>query len=101
MADSPLFASKKCPFCLQWSIWQQLPDDRCEHCGNLLDPQAEKSAIAREELANQKMSSVILMEINPEDGPVKRFFKTIVRGGQLAFAAILSFIMWVVAAVAG
>ncbi|WP_262895139.1 hypothetical protein [Hymenobacter jeongseonensis] len=41
------------------------------------------------------------MEINPEDAPLTRFLKTIVRGGQLAFAAILSFIMWVVAAVAG
>jgi predicted amidophosphoribosyltransferase len=101
MPESPLLASKKCPFCHQWSTWQQRPDDRCEHCGNLLDPQAKKSATARDELANQKMPSVILMEINPEDGPLKRFFKTIVRGGQLAFAAIMTFIMWVVAAVAG
>ncbi|WP_426060986.1 hypothetical protein [Hymenobacter sp. B1770] len=101
MSESPPLASKKCPNCHQWSIWQQSPNDRCEHCGELLDPQAQKSAVAREKLANQKMPSVVLMEINPEDGPIKRFFKTIVRGGQLAFAAILSFIVWVVAVVAG
>ena len=82
-------------------MWRQQPDDRCEHCGELLDLQAKKSADAREKLANQKTPSVILMEINPEDGPVLRFLKTMVRGGQLAFAAIMTFILWVVAAVAG
>lgn len=101
MPDSSLFASKKCPVCQQWSAWQQRPDDRCEHCGALLDPRALESAVAREALANQKTSSVILMEIKPTDGPVVRFFKTIVRGGQLAFAAIVTFILWLVAAVAG
>ncbi|MFC7670248.1 hypothetical protein ACFQT0_24925 [Hymenobacter humi] len=64
-------------------------------------PPGQKSADAREKLANQKTPSVILMEINAEDGPVLRFFKTIVRGGQLAFAAIMTFILWLVAAAAG
>ena len=82
-------------------MWRQQPDDRCEHCGELLDPQAKKSADAREKQATQKTPSVILMEINPEDGPVLRFFKTIIRGGQLAFAAIMTFILWLVAAAAG
>ena len=82
-------------------MWRQQPDDRCEHCGELLDPQAKKSADAHEKQATQKTPSVILMEINPEDGPVLRFLKTMVRGGQLAFAAIMTFILWLVAAAAG
>jgi hypothetical protein len=101
MPEAFSFASKKCPHCQQWSMWRQQPDDRCEHCGELLDPRAKKNAEARELLANQKTPSVILMEINPEDGPVLRFFKTIVRGGQLAFAAIITFILWVVTALVG
>lgn len=101
MADSPLLASKKCLHCQQWSTWHHSPDDRCEHCGELLDARAQQSAIERAELENQKTSSLILMEIEPEDKGAKRFFKTIVRGGQLAFAAILSFIVWVVTVAAG
>lgn len=101
MADTPLLASKKCPHCQQWSTWHHNPEDRCEHCGGLLDPRARQSAIQRAELESQKTSSVILMEITDEDKGAKRFFKTIVRGGQLAFAAILSFIVWVVTVVAG
>lgn len=38
------------------------------------------------------------MEIKPEDGGVLRFFKTIVRGGQLLFIAIIGFIVWLVTA---
>lgn len=101
MVDTPLLASKKCPHCQQWSTWQHSPNDRCEHCGELLDPRAQQSAIQRTELENQKTSSFILMEIKPDDKGVARFFKTIIRGGQLAFAAILSFIIWLVTVAAG
>lgn len=100
MATPAPQSSKKCPNCQQWSVWQLQPTDHCEHCGALLDPRALKNAEAREELANQKMPSVLLVEINPEDGPVTRFFKTIVRGGQLLFAAIMAFLVWLVTAVA-
>jgi predicted amidophosphoribosyltransferase len=101
MSDTPLLSTKKCPHCQQWSPWQQRPADRCAHCGELLDPQAHQSDLAREETAQQKMPSVLLVEIKPEDGAVMRFFKTIVRGGQLAFAAILGFIVWVVTVLVG
>jgi hypothetical protein len=101
MADSPLFASKKCPHCQRWSAWQHTPDDRCEHCGELLDPRAQQSAIEREELEQQKMPPMFLIEIKPDDSAVVRFFKSIILGGQLAFAAILSFIIWLVTLAAG
>ncbi|GAB3845991.1 hypothetical protein GCM10028822_05330 [Hymenobacter terrigena] len=101
MPDTPLFSSKKCPECQQWSTWEQHPDDRCTHCGALLDPQAQRSALAREELANQPMPAFALLEIKADDRAVVRFFKTIIRGGQLAFAALLAFIVWVVTLLAG
>ena len=94
MPDTPLFSSKKCPHCQQWSGWQQRPNDRCEHCGELLDPQAQCSVLAREELAKQQMPSILLIEVKPDDGAVVRFLKTIIRGGQLAFGAILAFLVW-------
>ena len=97
----PLLSTKKCPSCQQWSAWQQSPDDRCQYCGELLDARAQQSAINREKVANQKMPSVMLLEIKPDDGAVVRFFKRIVRGGQLAFAAIVAFIVWLVTVLVG
>ncbi|WP_262888640.1 hypothetical protein [Hymenobacter sp. HDW8] len=44
---------------------------------------------------------MFLIEIKPDDNAAVRFFKTIVRGGQFAFAAILSFIIWLVTLAAG
>lgn len=97
----PLLSTKKCPHCQQWSSWQQGPGDHCEHCGELLDPRAQQSAINRQKAANQKMPSVMLIEIKPDDGLVVRFFKHIVRGGQLTFAAIIAFIVWLVTVLVG
>ncbi|GAA3933083.1 hypothetical protein [Hymenobacter algoricola] len=95
------FASKKCPHCSQWSAWQQQPDDRCAHCQQLLDPQAQRRAQEQEALARQPVSSFMLIEIKPTDGAGVRFLKYLVRGGQLAFAAIMAFLLWFVTILAG
>lgn len=97
----PLLSAKKCPSCQQWSRWQLDPNDCCTHCGELLDPQAQYSAIEREKRANQKMPAVLLIEIEPNDSAVVHFFKTIIRGGQMLFAAIVAFLVWFVTIVAG
>jgi predicted amidophosphoribosyltransferase len=96
-----LFSSKKCPHCDQWSAWQQLADDRCEHCHELLDPQAQHRLDEQEQVAQQPISQFMLIEIKPTDGAVARFFKYLVRGGQLAFAALMAFLLWVITALAG
>jgi predicted amidophosphoribosyltransferase len=101
MNSPPLSSSKKCPHCQQWSIWQQSPYDHCEHCGELLDPRAQQSAVDREQASRQKMPAAFLVEIKPEDGALVRFLKTVIRGGQLFFAAILAFIVWLVTVIAG
>ena len=91
-----LFASKKCPVCGQWSVWQQHDDDRCEHCGELLNPQASAQAAELERLAREPVPQFMLIEIKPTDGSLLRGLKYVARGGQLAFAAIMAFILWVV-----
>jgi hypothetical protein len=97
---NPLYASKKCPHCGLWSSWQQQPDDRCEHCQQLLDPQARHRVEEQERIAQQPVSQFMLIEIKPTDGAVLRFFKYLVRGGQLAFGAFMAFMIWLVTAMA-
>jgi predicted amidophosphoribosyltransferase len=97
----PLLSTKKCPNCQQWSVWQQRSSDSCEHCGELLDPRGQQSALEREKATNQKMYSVLLIEIKPDDSALVRFFKTIIRGGQLLFAALMAFMVWLVTLAAG
>lgn len=99
MADKNLVSTKKCPSCQQWSHWQQQAADRCEHCGELLDPRAQGEA--QQQAATEHLRGGIqLVAINPEDGGLLRFFKTIVRGGQLLFIAIIGFVVWLVTALA-
>lgn len=93
--------SKKCPHCQQWSAWQLRADDRCEHCGQLLDPRAYQSQLLQAERASQKPPALLLVEVSPTDRGLKRLFKTIVRNGQLAFAAIMTFFVWLATIVVG
>ncbi|TGE16418.1 hypothetical protein [Hymenobacter elongatus] len=102
MTDAtPLSASKKCPHCGFWSPWQQQSDDACQRCGQLLDPVRNRSEQAREKEAQAPLPQFLLIELKPEDGPITRFFKHIARGGQLAFAATVSFILWVITLLVG
>jgi hypothetical protein len=99
MAGEKLISTKKCLACQQWSHWQQQAADRCEHCGELLDPRAQNEAQQQAATEHQR-GGIQLIEIKPEDGGAIRFFKTIVRGGQLLFIAIIGFIVWLVTAMA-
>ncbi|RSK44567.1 hypothetical protein [Hymenobacter perfusus] len=96
-----LEATKKCPACGYWSNWQQLTTDQCERCGQLLDPQRLRSEQEREALAQRPVSSLMLIEIKPDDKPLVRFFKHLIRGGQLAFGALMAFVLWLVTILAG
>lgn len=99
--DSLLSATKKCPACGFWSSWQQRPEDRCERCGQLLDPQRLRSEQARQKQADEPLPSFMQIQIGPDDSPTVRFFKQIIRGGQLAFAAVVSFMVWFLTLLAG
>ena len=102
MDESDMVSTKKCPFCQQWSEWDMQPDDRCTHCGKLLDPQANNRA--RQEAANaheKAASKVRLIQIHPDDSAIVRLLKWIGRGGQLLFIALLSVFIWVATIAAG
>ena len=60
-----------------------------------------RSEQERETLANEPLPSFMRIEIKPSDGPTLRFLKHIIRGGQLAFGAMVSFLLWFIALLAG
>ncbi|GAA4352471.1 hypothetical protein GCM10023185_12190 [Hymenobacter saemangeumensis] len=97
----PADATKKCPHCGQWTRWQQQPTDRCEHCGQVLEPYRAASDEERRKLEEKQDYNPILIEIQPDDSAVVRFFKHIIRGGQMAFAALVAFVVWLVTVIAG
>ena len=92
---------KRCPNCGQWSGHHQQPDDRCEHCGQLLDPQAVAKNEALEKAWKWELDKTVLVNIDPDEPWLLRMLKYGMRGGQIVFAAILSFILWLVAVLAG
>ena len=96
-------ATKKCPHCQQWSAWHHQVTDRCEHCQGLLDPKAHQRVLDQDtrEEAEKKQFNVVLIEILPTDSAFTKFWKRIVQGFQLTFMAILSFILWLIALLAG
>ena len=96
-------SSRKCATCGQWSGWKQQPEDRCEHCDAILDPQGLKARHEQEEEAfRQKQNiNIALIEIFPYDSTLTRFGKRIVQGFQLTLMAIISFIIWLVTVLAG
>ena len=96
-------STRKCPACGKWSDWNQNPDDLCQHCGAVLDPQGVRARQLQEEEAfrQQKNINIALIEIYPYDSAFTRFWKRIVQGFQLTLMAIISFIIWVVTVLAG
>ncbi|MFT2011079.1 hypothetical protein ACMA1I_20585 [Pontibacter sp. 13R65] len=96
-------SSRKCPVCGQWSQWNQNPTDRCEHCQSILDPIAVSREQAREERRQEesKRFSVDFIKIDPEDPWYLSLFKRVGLGIQITFAAIISFILWLIAFLAG
>ncbi|UOR06352.1 hypothetical protein MUN82_04470 [Hymenobacter aerilatus] len=92
--------TKKCPHCQEWSAWNQRPNDRCEHCGEFLDPRAQKRLEEQQQKAKQP-DQPTFFEIQPDDNVVVRFFKRMGRVGQVVFGAILAFFIAVVTFAAG
>ncbi|MCC3160258.1 hypothetical protein LJ737_23680 [Hymenobacter sp. 15J16-1T3B] len=101
MERPPLMASKRCPHCGQWSAHQHQPDDRCEHCQELLDPFGPERAAQMEKAWKWELPPMMLLPIPPTDPAWLRGLKYLVRGGQLLFAATVSFIVWFLTTLAG
>jgi hypothetical protein len=102
MASSDFKPSKKCPNCGQWSEWNQQASDTCQHCGALLDDENLIRTAAREaEKSEQKGFDLDIIQIHPNDAWYVVFYKRIIQGLQYSFIAIMTFILWVLALIAG
>jgi len=100
--DSNFKSSKKCPNCGQWSEWNQEATDTCEHCGALLNDEILLRSAAREAAQNErKKFDLDIIQIYPTDSGFVVFYKRIIQALQYSFIAIMTFILWVLALVAG
>lgn len=93
-------SQKKCQNCGKWSIWKTNSDDLCEHCGKPLSPVEldRKEKKVQEDLRKEKEW---MFYVDPTDSGLVKFFK---KSGNLfytVFMAIMTFIMWLIAALPG
>jgi predicted amidophosphoribosyltransferase len=95
----------RCPACKKFSHTDGTVEATCEHCGAHLEPVALKEKLAIEEKERQMKLKhehpVFWVNVKPGDSTLRRAFVRFLQGGQLFYAAIVSFILWVVAVVAG
>jgi len=102
LMESTFKSSKKCPNCGQWSEWDQQPTDTCEHCGALLDDETLIRTAAREaDRKEDKGFDLDIIQIHPTDAWYVIFYKRIIQVLQYSFIAIMTFILWVLAFIAG
>lgn len=105
MTNNELNAVKKCPSCGKYSSYDAAIDAKCEFCGAVLDPRTLQEVKIKEEAAEQARlryeHPVFWVSIKPTDGPLTVFWKQILRGAQLVYMAVISFLLWVAAIVAG
>lgn len=98
-------AIKKCPSCGKYTEWNNQVEDKCQYCGQVLDPRSLHEKLEAEEKEKQARLKfehpVFWVSIKPDDNPFTVFWKTILRGAQLVYMAIISFLLWVAAVVAG
>jgi endogenous inhibitor of DNA gyrase (YacG/DUF329 family) len=95
--------TRKCPQCGQWSEWTGNAADLCPYCGSILDEKGFIRQVEKEEreAEEKKKFNITFIEIYPDDYKLVVFFKREVQGFQIAFVAILSFILWLIALLAG
>ena len=91
---------KKCPNCGKWSKWTQDLQDVCEHCGNELSLK-EKENIKRMESHIQDREENWMFYIKASDPSWLVYLKKTGNLFYTIFMAIISFILWLVAAFPG
>jgi uncharacterized membrane protein YvbJ len=84
----------KCSHCGQWNTTTE-NQSHCSYCGNefFSISAAEEQSLARRETAGD-----IKIKINESDNAIVVFFKQTFNFVQMVFLAIVSFIVWFVAA---
>ncbi|RYD71057.1 MAG: hypothetical protein EOP53_24305 [Sphingobacteriales bacterium] len=96
---------KKCPSCQEYSAWDGKIDSTCEFCGQVLDPRTLRETRLIEEKNKQAQLKfehpVFWVSIKPGDKPLTVFGKRIITFAQIIYMAVISFLLWVTAIVAG
>ena len=82
-------SEKKCPHCGQWTPWTQKAEDRCDHCGGVLDERTVNEKVANQvKEADAKANS--FFNVKPTD----RFPMIVVRKVAFMAHAIYAAIVW-------
>jgi hypothetical protein len=100
-----LNAIHRCPSCKKFSHSDGSAEAACEHCGAYLDP-IEVSSRRKYEEEKRKAElkhehPVFWVNVKPGDNVLKSSFVRMIQGAQIAYMAIISFILWIVAVIAG
>ncbi|AMQ57312.1 hypothetical protein [Algoriphagus sanaruensis] len=91
---------KLCSTCGQWSTWNQNPSDRCVHCGETLG-QKELDKVTKRENHIRSTEENWMFFIRESDPAWKVHLKKIGNFFYTIFMAIISFILWFIAAFPG
>lgn len=91
---------KKCPHCGKWSTWNLNLTDTCEHCGQILGGKDLENQERR--LADKKLNEDNWMfNVKDSDSEFKKVLKKVGNFFYTIFMAIISFILWLIAALPG
>ncbi len=93
-------SEKRCPHCGKWTTWTQNLEDTCQHCHKSLGGRylvEQKERIRKD----QEKKREWIFEINQKDHPVVSFMKKAANLFYFVFFMIVSFIVWLIAALPG
>jgi methionyl-tRNA synthetase len=91
---------KKCPHCGKWSSWKLNLTDLCDHCGRVLGGKDLENQEKR--LADTKANEDNWMfNIKDTDSDFTKVIKKVGNFFYTIFMAIISFILWLIAALPG
>ncbi|WP_040302507.1 hypothetical protein [Algoriphagus machipongonensis] len=93
-------SQKKCPHCGQWSEWSNNFQDKCEHCG---EPLSKVELDRAQKIANEKEQNEKnwMFYVHPDDSSIVKFFKKSGNLFYMVFMTIMTFLMWLIAALPG
>jgi rRNA maturation protein Nop10 len=64
----------KCPNCGEWTLWTDKADEKCVHCGELLEP-GRFSREAEKKIAQTFKKRNHYFDLKPNEDPIQREFK--------------------------
>ena len=90
---------KKCTYCNNWTSALGEVDDHCEVCGNLVDIREFHKRNKIVEISETKAD--LFYMIKPDDNILIKIVRRIAGAVYFTIVAIMSFIIWLVAALPG